>query len=167
MIILNRPLSWVLHYVGYRLRWSVWYLEYQPRLRLGWYSRYQTSTSDDILYFLTWSPNQTNGSERGHVKNFFLQNERKQGEKQKASVFWKSAQLYINAKLLSGNRTQTAATFPKLNILNQDVLKLIKLHFTEEPEWKCSAQKEKKRNLVQAWPSFDSQISLSSESFLS
>ena len=50
MIILNRfCLEW-LHYVGYRLRWSVWYLEYQPRLRLGWYSRYQTSTSDDILY---------------------------------------------------------------------------------------------------------------------
>ena len=38
------------HYVGYRLRWLVWYLENGPRLRLGPFSRYQTATSDDILY---------------------------------------------------------------------------------------------------------------------
>ena len=38
------------HYVGYRPRWLVWYLENGPRLRLGPFSRYQTATSDDILY---------------------------------------------------------------------------------------------------------------------
>ena len=36
----------------YLSRWSVWYLEYKPRLGLSSYSRYQISTSwsDDILY---------------------------------------------------------------------------------------------------------------------
>ena len=38
------------HYVGYRLRWQVRYLENRPRLRLGLFSRYRTATSDDILY---------------------------------------------------------------------------------------------------------------------
>ena len=43
------------HYVGYRLPWLVWYLENGPRLRLGPFSRYQTATSDDILYPISYT----------------------------------------------------------------------------------------------------------------
>ena len=47
------------HYVGYRLRWLVWYLENGPRQHLGPFSRYQTATPEDrrVSHGLGWPAN--------------------------------------------------------------------------------------------------------------